>query len=81
MFRYCTGQFPKKLDELVRKPADPAIAAKWKGPYLRYSDDLLDPWKRPLGYRPPSMNAPTQVFLWSVGPDGVAGTPDDIRNW
>lgn len=59
------------LSLLVDKPSDPALAARWHGPYL---DDKvpLDPWGHPYQYSPePSGMQP--FTLYSFGADGKPG--------
>lgn len=44
---------------------------------------LLDPFGNPWQYRrnKPGMSVNPDFDLWSMGPDGVTSTADDIRNW
>ncbi len=46
--------------------------------------ELVDPWGNPWRFRnqqgDPDQQNP-DFDLWSVGPDGKNGTPDDITNW
>ena len=51
-----------------------------KGPYLK-RDVPLDPWKRPYVYRSPGQHNREDYDLFSLGPDGLEGTKDDITNW
>jgi general secretion pathway protein G len=51
---------------------------RWKGPYL---EEMMDPWSRKLEYRFPGRHNVRGYDLWSFGPDGENGTPDDINNW
>jgi hypothetical protein len=64
---------------------------KWKGPYLNYrrpggsgrpdSQEVevpLDPWGHRLNYKPLPSSSGTPYRLWSSGPDGISGTPDDV---
>jgi len=66
------------LRALAKKPTykDQQLESKWKGPYLR--EVPLDPWGHRLNYKPLPPAADTPYRLWSSGPDGVSGTPDDI---
>jgi general secretion pathway protein G len=49
-------------------------ASNWNGPYLKYGRIPLDPWGHPIRYRA----APEPPRIFSAGPDGVFGTPDDV---
>ena len=69
------GGFPAPgdwLDSLHRDQKDPS-----KGPYLRAPLDGIDNWDNRLVYEV----APDGVSytLFSAGPDGRAGTDDDLR--
>jgi hypothetical protein len=81
------------LRALIRQPIlkDPPAESKWKGPYLRNRETggpgrpdsreveaLLDPWGHRLNYKPLPSSSGTPYRLWSSGPDGISGTPDDI---
>lgn len=48
----------------------------WDGPYLVQLFD--DPWGREYFYAPPESDGSLPT-LFSLGPDGVAGTRDDLR--
>ena len=75
------GSYPapeEGLSLLVRPPADPALAARWRGPYL---DDQLpaDPWGHPYQYAVPGADA--QPFaLFSLGADRAPGGEGDNRD-
>ncbi len=68
------------LEALRNPPGDLANPSKWNGPYLD-SDVPLDPWDRPYQYESPGKYDPEGYDVWSLGPDGVDGTDDDIGNW
>ena len=40
-----------------------------------------DPWGNPYQYVHPGVRNPHSFDLWSMGPDEVSGTADDIGNW
>lgn len=42
---------------------------------------LVDPYGQAWRYRAGLGANNPKVDIWSVGPDGVDGTPDDIHNW
>ena len=45
-------------------------------------DDLLkDPWGHPFVYYCPGKHNRESYDLFSIGPDGVEGTGDDVTNW
>jgi len=75
-FEVDNGFYPKSLQDLLQQPSN---AKNWHGPYL---DKLpIDPWNNPYVYVYPGRHNPGGYDLYSVGPDGKAGTEDDIGNW
>jgi len=79
-FEVDNGYYPKGkngLQELVTAPRD---AQSWKGPYLK-NEIPVDPWGAAYVYECPGRNNPTSYDLMSPGPDGKAGSEDDITNW
>ena len=75
------GRYPSAdegLSLLMRAPTDPALAARWRGPYL---DDALpqDPWVMPYQYALPGADG--QPFaLYSLGSDGKRGGEGDAKD-
>jgi len=75
------GRLPtaeEALSLLTKPPADPALAARWRGPYL---DDALplDPWGQSYQYAIPG--AEGQPFaLFSYGADGKRGGEGDAKD-
>jgi len=78
---------PTGNDQLYPNPQQ----QKRPAPPIR-EKDLLDPWKRPFRYDSSLMypqdgigglnaNGQDRPAIWSAGPDGIDGTPDDILNW
>jgi len=78
-FEIENGYYPKGrngLQDLVHRPKD---APKWNGPYL---DKIpKDQWGNDYIYECPGRHNPETYDLVSMGPDGVAGTEDDITSW
>ncbi len=75
------GRYPTEdegLGLLSKPPADPALAARWRGPYLE--DALpLDPWQHAYQYSLPGADG--QPFaLYSLGADGKRGGEGDDRD-
>jgi general secretion pathway protein G len=80
IFEVDVGRFPtaeEGLDPLIHRPA---AEPTWKGPYIK-GGLPVDPWKHPYQYRNPGTHNPATVDVFSMGPDGKAGTADDIGNW
>lgn len=75
------GDFPQGDDGIAALYTNPAGEdTRWRGPYLE-EKALQDPWGQPYRYEWPTQRLSTKPALWSVGPDGQDGTPDDITNW
>lgn len=77
-YRLHTGRYPTTasgLNALIQAPPDLRNPKKWRGPY---TDEAipLDPWDNPYNYEQIS---PTQYRIWSMGPDMIEGTEDDIH--
>ncbi len=73
------GSYPQGrngLNALVQAPRD---GTGWKGPYME--NIPVDPWNNAYIYEYPGKNNPNGYDLSSMGPDGRAGTDDDIANW
>ena len=78
-FEVDNGYYPKtgNLDLLVNAPGN---SPNWKGPYLKKGVPN-DPWGNPYVYDFPGKHHADGYDLMSAGPDGQAGTEDDITNW
>jgi general secretion pathway protein G len=84
------GHYPTEAEDGLRalliKPdfPDPATSAKWRGPYI-VKDLLTDRWGHGMRYLSAEPGTPDADWfpykLWSIGPDGIDGTDDDVRNW
>lgn len=79
-FEVDTGFYPKGKDGLLDLVQQPRDAQNWKGPYLK-GEIPQDPWGNDYVYEYPGKRNPGSYDLMSVGPDGRAGTDDDITNW
>jgi general secretion pathway protein G len=79
-YQLSIGSYPTTLQALRTPPPDLPNVSKWDGPYLD-SDVPLDPWGNPYQYVSPGVHNPDSFDVWSLGPDGVNGTQDDIGNW
>ncbi|HZE95768.1 MAG TPA: type II secretion system major pseudopilin GspG [Planctomycetota bacterium] len=76
------GKYPttaQGLGSLLVKPAGTPEPKNWKGPYLQNMNELpKDPWGNEYQYLCPGSKFPNGFDLVSYGPDGQAGTDDDI---
>lgn len=76
------GGYPTAQQGLRALVAAPPGAARWKGPYLKRSDGLMDPWGRPYSYKIPGRQSTFEIF--TLGRDNlVGGTAEDqdIVSW
>jgi len=74
------GYYPKGKNGLMDLVEAPRDAQNWKGPYMK-GNIPLDPWNHAYVYECPGKHNPTSYDLMSMGPDGRAGSDDDINNW
>lgn len=76
------GDYPSTaqgLEALLRQPFQGKPPMSWKGPYLTGGEtSLLDPWKHAFVYRSPGATPNAGYLLFSLGPDGLPETDDDI---
>ena len=80
LFEMHNGRYPTTAEGLAALRTAPPGAADWKGPYLKRQVPL-DPWGKPYVYRSPGQHNRDDYDLFSIGPDGVEGTADDVSNW
>ena len=78
-FEVDTGSYPRGQDGLQQLLVAPPDVTGWRGPYLK-SDIPLDPWGHPYAYEYPGRVNTNGYDIVSMGPDGQAGTADDIAN-
>ena len=78
-FHFAMRRYPQNVDELYDKPSD-AKEDKWTGPYLEKRIPE-DPWGNAYKFASPGTHNPKRFDVWSMGPDGVDGTEDDVGNW
>lgn len=75
------GRYPTVQEGLAllnKPPADPALASRWRGPYLEETLPL-DPWSKPYQYALPGRDG--QPFaLYSLGADGQPGGEGDAQD-
>jgi hypothetical protein len=82
-YRKVHRTYPNQLEDLAIKPENltrPDDDVGYWVAYLKYRS-LFDPWGKPYQYRFPGGKDPAKFDLWSFGPDGQDGGPDDVVNW
>jgi len=76
-----TGAYPTTKQGLKALLVCPAGVDNWDGPYINKALGLKDPWGHPYVYRssgPKVDDVGDPYDLFSAGPDGIAGTGDDV---
>lgn len=82
IYRSSVGSYPtteEGLNALLVAPS--GKETRWKPTGLKDESVLTDSFGHPYHYAFPGTHNPTRYDLWSTGPDGQDGTPDDIGNW
>ncbi|HWL92518.1 MAG TPA: type II secretion system protein GspG [Phycisphaerae bacterium] len=80
LFRHYGGEWPSKLIYLYESPPEAQLRGKWRQ-CIACRDNLLDPWNQEYRYTAPGIRNTNGFDLWSIGPDGIGGSDDDIVNW
>jgi general secretion pathway protein G len=75
LFEQDTGRYPTNEEGLSALVADPGVAG-WRGPYLK-GGLQKDPWGHDYVYARDTESS-NHYVLSSAGPDGQAGSADDI---
>lgn len=65
------GTFPPQQVGLSALMQGPPNVPSWRGPYLKRSEGLFDPWGRPYNYRFPGRRGAPEVF--TLGRDNASG--------
>jgi general secretion pathway protein G len=76
-----TGTLPtteQGLSVLWVKPTVEPVPQHWRA---LLESPTLDPWNHPYQYRNPGKHNPDRYDVFSMGPDGLPDTGDDIGNW
>ncbi|MFM1815671.1 MAG: type secretion system major pseudopilin GspG [Pseudomonadota bacterium] len=76
------GTFPPAANGLRSLVEPPAGAGRWRGPYLKRADGLVDPWGRAYHYRVPGKKSPFEVYTFGRdNAPGGTGEDQDLVNW
>jgi len=82
LFRLDVGRYPTQGEGLSALTDRPAGGDRWKGPYVKKRESLLDPWGRPYIYRIPGQHGEYDLFtLGSDNTPGGEGENQDIVSW
>lgn len=77
LFRIDVGRLPTTDEGLKALLDTPSGLTTWRGPYLKKTGAIVDPWGRAFVYRQPGQGA--DYDLLSLGADGKpGGTGEDI---
>jgi general secretion pathway protein G len=68
------------LQALVALPTLAPVPGNWKGPYIRPPLVRKDPWNRDFIYLNPGHHNAAGYDLFSLGPNGISGSRDNIGN-
>jgi len=75
-YRSDTGKYPPSLRDLLVRPDN---LKAWKGPYLAgEASAIRDGWGNRLQYEGSGGKVTLQARVWSMGPDALEGTEDDL---
>lgn len=77
-----TGSYPDMEQGLEGLLKAPDGIKKWRGPYVRKRQHLVDPWGRPFHYRFPGKYSAVDVFSYGAdNHEGGEGENVDVVNW
>ena len=78
LYRLDMGQYPSEQDGLTALIDRPSDGDRWRGPYVKKAEALIDPWGTQFIYRAPGEEG---LFdLLSYGADGLEGGEDDAAD-
>ena len=83
LYQVNIGDYPQTdqgLEAMREAPSALNDPDKWAGPYLAKAVPN-DPWGQPYQYEYPGTHDDNMPDIWSMGPDMVDGTDDDVGNW
>jgi general secretion pathway protein G len=82
LFKYDVGRYPTTEEGLKALIEAPPGVENWNGPYVKKTNDLVDPWRKPYNYESPGKHG--EFDLYSYGKNGnqeAEGTKPEIANW
>lgn len=82
LYRLDAGRYPTSDEGLRSLVERPQASERWRGPYVKKKESLIDPWGTPYVYRAPGQHGPYD--LYSLGADRAEGGADenqDVTSW
>lgn len=81
LYRLDVGRYPSGSEGLQALMEKPSNATRWRGPYLKSGDGLLDPWGEAYRYRIESGKNTYEIISFGADKaEGGDGENADIRN-
>ena len=81
LYRSNSGMYPTQaqgLNALVEEPTEDPLPKRW----AQITGEVpVDRWGNEFNYARPAVKSGGPFDVYSSGPDGKAGTKDDIGNW
>lgn len=80
-YQLSSGTLPttdQGVKALWAKPTSEPIPQHWRA---LLEQEVVDPWGHSYQYRNPGKHNPDRYDVFSMGPDGLPDTDDDIGNW
>jgi type II secretory pathway pseudopilin PulG len=74
LYREEIGFYPSILGDLIKRPLDPVISKKWKGPYMI---DIKDPWGSDYQYVLFTAGSKPAYEIYSFGPHGKGSAENE----
>jgi general secretion pathway protein G len=79
LFKLDVGRYPTQEEGLQALITKPAAAERWRGPFVKKKESLVDPWGAPYKYKFPGDHG--EYDLWSAGPPGNTSEAESATNW
>lgn len=81
LYRLDMGRYPSQEEGLQALIRPPDQAVKWRGPYLKSTKGLKDPWGKDFNYRRPGREKEYDIFSYGADlAEGGDGDDADIYN-
>ena len=78
LYRLDVGRYPTQDEGLKALTERPSTVTRWRGPYLKSAEGLVDPWGNPYRYRVPGRKG--QYDIYTLGGDNAEGGDGENRD-